>query len=65
VRGLGLAGLLVVGAIVGAAGWSALRLAAMSTQPLAFERPSGAERILLQRSGNYALIADYVRTQLA
>jgi len=47
VRGLGLAGLLVVGAIAGAAGWSAVRLAGTSTQPLALERPSGPERIVI------------------
>ena len=46
-RGLGLAVLLIVGAIVGAAGWSAVRLAAMSTKPLALELPSGAERIVI------------------
>lgn len=46
-RGLGLAALAIVGAIAGAAGWSADRLAATSTEPLAFAWPSRAERILV------------------
>ncbi|MFI5266563.1 MAG: LCP family protein [Chloroflexota bacterium] len=46
-RGLGLAGLAIVLAIVGAAGWSAMRLAATSTKPLAFELPSGVQRIVI------------------
>jgi LCP family protein required for cell wall assembly len=47
VRGLGLAGLVIVLAIVGAIGWSAARLAAMSTNPLAVERSSGPQRIVI------------------
>jgi polyisoprenyl-teichoic acid--peptidoglycan teichoic acid transferase len=47
VRGLGLAGLVLVLAVVGAAGWSAVRLAATSSNPLAFQVPSGAQRIVI------------------
>lgn len=39
--------LVIVLAIVGAAGWSAMRLATTSSNPLAFELPSGAQRIVI------------------
>lgn len=46
-RGLGLAVLLLGSAIVGAAGWSAYRLAGTSTQPFSLQMPTGAQRIVI------------------
>jgi LCP family protein required for cell wall assembly len=39
--------LVLVGSVVGAAAWSAIRLSSTSTQPLTLEMPAGAQRILI------------------
>lgn len=46
-RGLGLAGLALVGMVIGAAGWSAARLAATSTNPVGFGDMPGQQRIVI------------------
>jgi len=47
VRAVGLAVLVLVVSVVGAAAWSAVRLSSTSAQPLSLEMPAGAQRILI------------------
>jgi len=64
VRSLGLAVLALAIAIVAAISWSAIRLAEASTRPLAFQAPSGAQRILILGYGGGDHLGAYLSDSL-